>query len=128
MGKKIQDPIDPIDDSVRENLFRMPKALLGGDLGALNIQRGRDHGLAPYTFYVKKCGLGEIKSWQDLAGLIKESEALNELKQLYGHPDNIDLYAGGMSETLVSGGGMGPTFLCIITEAMQKVLEGDRLW
>ena len=127
-GNKMQDPIEPIDDSVRENLFRMPKARLGGDLAALNIQRGRDHGLAPYTFYVKKCGLGKIKSWQDLALLIKDREALDELKQLYGHPDNIDLFAGGMSERLVPGGRMGPTFRCIIADTMQKVRQGDRFW
>ena len=41
------------------------------DLAATTIQRGRDHGLAPYVDYVKACGLGIINTWEDLEPLIK---------------------------------------------------------
>jgi len=127
-GLKKADPNQPMDDSMREYLFKQPTARFGLDLGSLNVQRGRDLGLAPYIEYVKKCGLGVIKTWHDLMPLIKGKEALDELQRLYGHPGNIDLFAGGMSERLVSGGQVGPTFRCIIAETMKRVREGDRFW
>jgi len=127
-GTKEADPNKPIDDSMRENMFKPPTARFGSDLGSLNVQRGRDLGLAPYIEYVKNCGLGVIKTWHDLMPLIKGKEVLDELRRLYGHPGNIDLFAGGMSERLVSGGKVGPTFRCIIAETMKRVREGDRFW
>ena len=57
---------------VKYNLIiQQPTARFGLDLGSLNVQRGRDLGLAPYIEYVKKCGLGVIKTWHDLMPLIK---------------------------------------------------------
>ena len=36
------------------------------DLFAVNIQRGRDHGLPPYVTALKDCSARDIKSWEDL--------------------------------------------------------------
>ena len=47
------------------------------DLVALNLQRGRDHGLPPYHEYRKLCGLSEIKSWRELANLVQSPEVVN---------------------------------------------------
>ena len=42
--------------------------LFGGrnDLLAINIQRGRDHGLPSYVTALKDCSAKDIKSWEDL--------------------------------------------------------------
>ncbi len=40
------------------------------DLLATNINRGRDHGLQPYIYYVKKCLNITISSFSDLKVLI----------------------------------------------------------
>ena len=47
---------------------------------------------------------------------------------LYSHPDDIDLFAGGLSERHVVGGAMGPTFACIVARQFQAMKFGDRFW
>ena len=42
----------------------------GMDLVALNIQRGRDHGLPPYTKWMVICGLPPVNNWDDLEKLM----------------------------------------------------------
>ena len=77
------------------------------DLGALNIQRGRDHGLPSYVKWRRHCGLdefGEISTWDQLASAIESTELRSKLQQLYGHPGNIDLWVGGLMERPVPGG------------------------
>lgn len=55
-----------ICEEISNRLFQPKGGFFGIDLTAINIQRGRDHGLPPYTSWRIPCGLKEIKNWQDL--------------------------------------------------------------
>lgn len=121
----------PLNPELTERLFAMANQL-AQDLASINIQRGRDHGLQHYTAYsYKVCGLGNSKapdSFDDLADRIKNPAIREELRAVYGHPGNIDLFVGGVLEDVMPGARMGPTLACIIADQFKRLRAGDRLW
>ena len=97
------------------------------DLAAVNIQRGRDHGIPNYTAWRRPCGLLPIKTWGDLARVMSV-ETAERFRSLYGDVGDIDLYSGGLAEKPVRGGLVGPTFACIIAQQFANLRKGDRFW
>ena len=97
------------------------------DLPATNIQRGRDHGLPGYNTFRKACGLSGATIFDDFKNEI-DPESLAKLAKLYKHPDDVDLYVGGILEAHLDGGTMGPTFSCIIAQQFHNLRFGDRFW
>ena len=56
---------DPfMDENIVDFLFLNMEGF-GDDLGARNIQRGRDHGLPGYNHYRELCKMSKICSWED---------------------------------------------------------------
>ena len=49
---------------------------VAADLLAINIQRGRDHGLQPYYKYLQACTGKTISSFSDLSSYISSSKLL----------------------------------------------------
>lgn len=47
---------------------------------------------------------------------------------LIRHPDDIDLWSGGISEYKLPGSVIGPTFACIIARQFSNIRKGDRFW
>ncbi|XP_048249478.1 chorion peroxidase-like isoform X3 [Haliotis rufescens] len=100
------------------------------DLAALNIQRGRDHGLPGYNQWRRWCGLPTASKFSSgQGGLVDHpSHAVKKLRRVYDHPNDIDLFAGGMSEKRIRGGLIGPTFACILANQFKALKVGDRFW
>ncbi|XP_059088461.1 peroxidasin-like isoform X1 [Tigriopus californicus] len=120
-------PNEVMNSELTEKLFEVAHAV-ALDLGALNIQRGRDHGLPSYAEWREHCGFGPIKSFDDLAEYIKDSGVRRKLERIYGHPGNIDVWVGGLLEDSVEDGRVGPLVRCILVEQFKRLREGDRFW
>ena len=83
------------------------------DLASINIQRGRDHGLAPYNIWREQCGLKRFQTWDEVFEAMDEATA-ERMRSVYEDIDDVDLFTGGMAERPVVGGIIGPTFACIL--------------
>lgn len=111
-------------DSLRNFLFGTPGS--GGlDLVSLNIQRGRDHGLADYNSTREAYGLGRFESFADITSNV---DFAANLETLYGDIDNIDLWVGLMAEDHTQDGSLGETATLIITDQFERLRDGDRLY
>jgi len=101
----------------------------GSDLIALNIQRGRDHGIPGYMACRAHCtGAQPIQSMDYKPPEISE-ENWSNIKSVYQNPDDIDLYVGGLSESPSGDGGLlGPTFSFILGKQFQALKDGDRFF
>jgi len=118
---------DGLNEDLTERLFEVAHTV-ALDLAALNIQRGRDHGLPSYTKWMDFCGLGSAHTWETLGQYIKNEVKLKTLQDIYGHPDNIDLWVGSLLEEKVEGGRVGLTTQCLLVEQFRRLRDGDRFW
>ncbi|GFO37825.1 chorion peroxidase [Plakobranchus ocellatus] len=96
------------------------------DLAALNIQRGRDHGLPSYNEYREVCGLKKIESFEEL--YLEDADRAEVLRRVYASMDDVDLFTGGISERPLAGAMVGPTFACILSRQFRNLKFGDRFW
>ena len=96
-------------EQVTNHLLQPKDKPFGLDLVALNVQRGRDHGLQGYNAFRELCGLGRAKSFDRLTNLIPRN-IVEKMKEVYESVDDVDLFMGGISETPAPGSIVGPTF------------------
>ena len=116
--------VDEFLNSVLTNLlFASNTSSHGFDLASLNIQRGRDHGLASYLAW---------KQWAKRECNL-ESDFRNELTmvrllQTYGSLNNVDLFVGGLAEEPIDNGVVGAVFACIFAKTFLALRDGDRFY
>jgi len=111
-------------DAVRNLLFGPPGA--GGfDLAALNIQRGRDHGLASYNALRRALGMTPRRSFRELA---PDRETALALQSLYGEVDAVDAWVGCLCERHAPGAMVGPTLQRLLVRQFTALRDGDRFF
>ena len=130
-GDRSPDPDSIFSQTITDFLFCGENCELasgfGQDLIARNIQRGRDHGIPGYVEFRRFCDLSVPAGWADRPGEISEA-AWQRLEEAYDNVEDIDPFTGGMSETPVAGGLVGPTFGCVIVRQFRNIMKGDRLF
>ena len=63
------------------------------DLVSLNVQRGRDHGIAPYNIWRTQCGLTRFERWSDMI-VVASPETIDHLSSVYENVNDVDLVIG----------------------------------
>ena len=97
------------------------------DLFSINIQRGRDNGVATYNEARKAFGLSPVSSFASILEP-NSSDFAQKLTSLYTSPDNLDLWLGILIENHVNGGIVGELGVEIIGQTFRNLRDGDRFW
>ncbi|WP_419933307.1 peroxidase family protein [Candidatus Poriferisodalis sp.] len=111
-------------DDVRNFLMRGP----GGpvfDLAALNIQRGRDHGLSDFNTVREAYGLDPVTGFADISSDANVQQALADA---YGDVDDLDLWPAALAEDHAEGASVGETLQAVIGDQFRRLRDGDRFW
>ncbi|MCG8448151.1 MAG: peroxidase [Pirellulales bacterium] len=112
-------------NAIRTMLFhREPAPLI--DLAALNIQRGRDHGLPDYNRCRVAYGLTPKSDFRDISS---DPETQQRLKQAYdGDVSLIDPWIGGLAEDHYRDATVGEFFFHVLKDQFERLRDGDRFW
>ncbi|MCH9697404.1 MAG: peroxidase family protein [Gammaproteobacteria bacterium] len=125
LANQVSQAVDNhIIDDVRNFLFGPPGA--GGfDLAALNIQRGRDHGLPAYNTVREAFGLQPALQFSDISS---DPDTQNALASVYPDIDDIDVWVGGLAEDPMPGALVGELVGAILKQQFEALRDGDRFW
>jgi hypothetical protein len=121
--QQIQEIDNLIVDGVRNLLFDPPA---GFDLGATNLQRGRDHGLADYNQTRLDFGLTAMT---DFSQISSDPDVAAALATAYdGDINNIDVFAAAISEDQIAGGSVGELLHTVLVDQFTRLRDGDRFY
>lgn len=116
-----------LTSEVTNKLFLPKDQAYGLDLGAVDIQRGRDTGLSGYNSWINFCGFEKFRDIDDLSREFSPN-FVSTMKSLYKNVDDIDFWAAGIEEKPVPGGVIGKTFACVSGMHFARLKFGDRFW
>ena len=125
MSTVVQQDFDcKVIDDLRNFLFGPPGA--GGmDLAAININRGRERGLADYNTLRQEFGLAPFSSFDEMTADPLMNMALDNL---YHDIDNIDPWVGFLAENHMPDALFGETSMKIIQQQFTDLRDGDRFY
>lgn len=81
---------------------------------------------AGYNEWREFCGLPRLQTWAAVGSAMASGDVAGRMRDLYQHPDNIDVWLGGLAEGFLPGARTGPLFACIIGRQMKALRDGDR--
>nr|CCG47854.1 oikosin 21b [Oikopleura dioica] len=116
-------------DATNHKLFKPNTLNHGVDLLAINLARGREHGLGTYH---------ELRDWcmnhDDYGimynGLPSMQNGWNNVRNMYNNDGDVDLYVGLLMEQPMQNAEVGPTAGCIIVDqflALRGVFSSGQL-
>ena len=103
-----------------------PPGAGGTDLAALDIQRGRDHGLLnSYRLLRQSYNLGQFNDFDQLT-----SDPLLQvaLEEVYGETENLDAWIAMIAEDHLPGSSLGSLAQTILHSQFARLRDGDRFF
>lgn len=123
LGAQQANEIDTqVIDGVRNLLFGPG---VGRDLVALNLQRGRDHGLPDFNTLREDYGLARVANFSDITS---DPALAAALASVYGDVDSIDPWIGLMAEDHLPGASVGATMAAVFRDQFGRLRDGDRFF
>lgn len=117
--------VDPlVVDEVRNMLLKEPNGPVF-DLAALNIQRGRDHGVGDYNTVRIAYGLAPAETFADISS---DREVQRALMLAYDDVHSLDLWTAALAEDHAPGAMVGETLRTVISDQFRRLRDGDRFW
>jgi len=123
MCYQMQQDVDcKMIDDLRNMLFGPPGA--GGmDLAAINMQRGRERGLADYNTMRKNYGL---TPYTDFTEITDDPVLVQKLYEQYdGDINNIDSWVGMLAEKHLPNSMFGELIQTIVVDQFMRIRDGD---
>lgn len=81
---------------------------------------------AGYNAWRRFCGLSQPQNVDEFSKVLGNSKLAKKFMELYGTPENIDIWIGAISEPFVDQGRVGPLLACIIGTQFRNLRDGDR--
>ncbi|KAG8450688.1 hypothetical protein GDO86_003097 [Hymenochirus boettgeri] len=81
-----------------------------------------------YNAWRRFCGLFAPRNVMELALVLNNRPLAEKFIKLYGTPENIDLWIGGVAEPRVHNGRIGKLLTCLIGNQFRRTRDGDRFF
>ncbi len=125
MGTQVEQDFDcKMIHDLRNFLFGAP-GQGGMDLAAINIQRGRDRGLADYNTIRISMGLPKLTNFSELS----DDPWFNQIFQtVYKDINDVDPWVGFLAESHMDNALFGETVMNIMLKQFKALRDGDRYY
>lgn len=123
---QISQEVDLLMIDGLRNFAMGPPGSGGLDLMALDIQRGRDHGLLDYNSFRGSYDLPVYTTFDQITTNAGLAQALSDVYQ--NNLSNVDSFVAGLAEDHVPGASVGPLFQAIIAAQFERLRDGDRFF
>ena len=97
----------------------------GFDLAAINIQRGRDHGLSDFNTIRTAVGLELLRDFFELTA---DGALARSFREIYGTPDQAAPWMAMFSEDHLPGTMVGETMFAYLVDQFTRLRDGDRFY
>ena len=111
-------------DALRNRMFGVP-GKGGMDMCAIDIQRGRDHGIPNYGTYRQALGLSPVNNWSDITG---DPDTIQKMEQAYPDINIADPLMAMYAEEHPSDGILGESMNALLLDQFLRLRDGDPLF
>ncbi len=125
MGTQVEQDFDcKMIHDLRNFLFGAP-GQGGMDLASINIQRGRERGLADYNTIRQSLGMPKLVNFSELS----EDPWFNQIfESVYRNINDVDPWVGFLAESHMDNALFGETVMNIMFKQFRALRDGDRFY